>query len=213
MKRILISISFLLLPLVLGAMNPVPDAELSEVFCQSGVSINLDLTMNIQAGVIAWGDSDGINPACGVNPWPAEAGGYVGVANLDVEGFRVRQRDNDGYGGYTTSMAKPLTIDVATGYKPFSGYGENTTYVRIAPGSQKISMDSMQFDVVLGPGPESLGRSDQTLGRASLGAAEAYVNPKSSADVYAHGASGVAFDLNLVLDGFKASYLSWGNPR
>jgi hypothetical protein len=216
MKSCAMLCSFLLFPLALAAMTPVPDAVLSGVTCQAGVSIDMDLTMDIHAEVVAWGDSDGINPSCGVNPWPEEdanRAGYIGVADLDVKGLRIRQRESDGYGGYTTAMARPLTIDVATGYKPFSGYGENTTYVRIAPGSQHISMESMEFAVVLGPSPESLSQGGQVLGTANIGATQAYVNPRSTVDTYAHGKSGVAFDLNVVLDGFKMGYASWGDTR
>jgi hypothetical protein len=216
MKSIVTLCAFLLIPLSLPAMTLVPDEVLSTVVCQAGVSINPDITMDIHADVIAWGDSDGINPSCGVNPWPEDGqteGGYVGMTNLDIKGLRVRLRDNDTYGGYNPSMMKPLTIDVATGYKPDSAYGANTTFVRIAPGSMLISMESMQFDVALGPHSTSSPQLNQTLGVVSMGAAETYVNPKSYIDTYAHGKSGVTFEMNVVLDGIKIPYVSWGNAR
>jgi hypothetical protein len=216
MKCIRTVILFLLFPLALGAMTPVPDSELSEVNCQAGVSINPDVTMNIHIGTIAWGDSDGINPSCGVNPWPddAGAGGYVAMTDFDVTGLRIKLRDSDNYGGYNSAtMMKPMTIDVATGYKPYSGFGNDTTYVRIAPGALKISMESMHFDIALASSPDALAQSGQVLGRASVGATEAYVNPSSYVDTYAHGKSGVAFDVHVVLDGMKSQYVSWGNTR
>jgi hypothetical protein len=205
--------SFLLVPLLLPAMTPMPDEALSRVTGQAGVSINPNLTMDIHADVIAWGDSDGLGSS---NIWgeTGTEGGYVGITNLDIKGLTVKLRDNDTYGGYDPkTMMKPMTIDVATGYKPDSPYGAGTTFVRIAPGAMKISMDSMSFNVALGSATGSSPKLDQVLGTANVGAMETYVNPKTYVDTYAHGKSGVSFEMNVVLDGIKVPYVSWGNSQ
>lgn len=215
MKSLPFILSLILLPLSLCAMTPVSDAELSRVSGQAGVSINPDLTMNIVIGTLAWGDSDGINPASGVNPWPADtAGGYVGVKDFSVTNLRVRLRDSDTYNGYSTHMMKPMTIDVATGYKPDSGYGNNTTSVRFGLGALKISTDQIQFRVALGPHANTAAGSapalDQVLGVATLGPMNVYVNPKSSVDIYAHSPHGVTFHFDVTLDRMDIGYVSWG---
>lgn len=48
---------FLLLPVM--AMKPLDEADLSAITCRSGVSIMIDVTMNIHFDIIAWGDPDG----------------------------------------------------------------------------------------------------------------------------------------------------------
>jgi hypothetical protein len=65
MKSVLAFFTIMLLPLSVWTMTPVSDSDLSNVTGQAGVSINPNLTMDINIGTIAWGDSDGINPACG----------------------------------------------------------------------------------------------------------------------------------------------------
>ncbi len=47
-------------PLTLFAMTPLSDEDLSGVSGQTGVSIWVDVTMNIHIDTIAWGDSDGL---------------------------------------------------------------------------------------------------------------------------------------------------------
>jgi hypothetical protein len=216
MKSIL-AFFIMLLPLSVWSMTPVSDTDLSNVTGQAGVSINPDLTMDIKIGTIAWGDSDGINPACGVNPWSTQSltgGGYVGVNNFNITNLQIKLRNNDTYNGYSSLMMKPITIDVATGYKPNSDYGANTTFVRIGPGALEISMDQMQFDVALGQHLNTnTGNTpilNQVLGVATLGPMDVYVNPQSYVDVYSHASHGVVFDVNVTLDHISLPYISWG---
>ena len=74
----------LILPLSVSAMSPLTDSELSAVTGQSGVSINLDVRMDIHIDVIAWGDADGIGTVAGHN------GGWVGLSQLNITGLRIR---------------------------------------------------------------------------------------------------------------------------
>lgn len=215
MKRLLSLISLLLLPLSVMAMTPLSNTDLSNINGQAGVNINPDLTMDINIGTIAWGDSDGINPKSGVNPWPAVTeGGYIGVNNLYISNLKINLRTDpsDNYNSYSTLLLKPITIDVATGTK--LGIPD-TTFVRISPGALKLSMDQMQLDIALGPHVNTNTASssvlNQVIGVATLGPMDVYVNPQSYVDVYSHASHGVVFDVNVTLDHINIPYLSWGS--
>jgi hypothetical protein len=119
MKRTLILLAVLLLPLSLQAMTLLNDAELSDVSGQAGVSIMPNITMNIHFDVIAWGDSDGLGAN---NIWGlATNGGYVGVTNLAISGLYIGPR-TDAYTGLY-----PITIDVAGGIP----HAVDETYIRL----------------------------------------------------------------------------------
>ena len=59
MKKTILIIAGVILPLSAMAMKPMSETDLSNVCCRSGVSIMVDVTMNIHFGTIAWGDPDG----------------------------------------------------------------------------------------------------------------------------------------------------------
>ena len=186
MRRELLFFIIFLLPFSTWAMTPLTDSELSDVSGQAGVSINTDITMNINIGTIAWGDNDGITGT--YNPWPeVPNGGYVGVNNFNIYNLQIRERTdpNDHWNNYSTLMLKPITIDVATGTE--LGVPD-TTFVRIGTGALKLSMNQMQFDIALGPHVDtSTGNTPvlkQALGVATLGPMSVYVNPQSYVDVY-----------------------------
>ncbi|HPJ08153.1 MAG TPA: hypothetical protein PLB09_09025 [Deltaproteobacteria bacterium] len=189
------------------------DSVLSDVTGQAGVNINPDLTMNIEIGTMAWGDADGLSNdfdgAWGTTGYTA--GGYVGVKNFNITNLQIRLRGTeDGYNGYSTTMLKPITIDVATGAKEF-GQGANTTFVRFGIGALAISMDAMNLTVALGTDPGTAGSFDQELGSAHIGALAMYMNPYSYVDIYSHGGQGVTFDLSITIDHLELSYMSWGD--
>jgi len=209
MKRVLTILAILLLPLSVWAMTPVSDSDLSKVTGQAGVNINADLTMNINIGTMAWGDADGIggfNSGTDTSPWATvSSGGYVGVNNFNISGLRIKARETDGFNGYFTSTKlKPITIDVATGTK--AGVA-NTTFVRFGLGSLYVGMNAMSLTVAMGP-TTALG---QVLGTANLGPMDIYINPSSYVDIYAHAGCGVNFELNVVVDQFSMTYMSWGD--
>jgi hypothetical protein len=227
MKSLLILIAILLLPLTIWAMTPLTDTDLSNINGQAGVNINPNLTMDINIGTIAWGDSDGINPSSGYNPWSAVTeGGYIGLNDFNISNLQIKLRDNDTYNGYTSLMMKPITIDVATtGPSGLNVYTDgkltesipaDTTFVRIGTGALKISMDQMQFDVALGSHAATnyIGNTtvlNQTLGIVSLAPSEVYVNPQSYVDVYSHANHGVTYAVNVTLDQINIPYMSWGD--
>lgn len=90
-----------MLPFTASAMSPVSDSELSGVTGQAGVSINLDVAIDVKADSIAWGDVDGL----GTTAAPG-TGGWVGLSGLDVQGVRIRLRKDisDSIDGYKTTI-------------------------------------------------------------------------------------------------------------
>jgi hypothetical protein len=97
MKKILKAMALvvcLVLPLSAMAMTAIGDNELSSVTGQSGVSINMDVTMDMSVATIAWGDCDGVNNGV-ANISSASGGaseGWVGLSNLHINTVRVRLR-------------------------------------------------------------------------------------------------------------------------
>ena len=76
---ILIS-AMMFLPLCAMAMRPMSEADLSSITCRSGVSIMIDVTMNIQFGTIAWGDPDGYRSVQTSRKEDGDAASYVGAS-------------------------------------------------------------------------------------------------------------------------------------
>ncbi len=91
MKTMFTVLAMFLLPLSLKAMTPLSDAELSGISGQTGVSIFVDITMNIHIDCIAWGDSDGLGSSwsgyrSGSSAWQ---GSSTPHAEVSVMGNRV----------------------------------------------------------------------------------------------------------------------------
>lgn len=225
MKRVLTFLAIMLLPLSVMAMTPVSDSTLSDVTGQAGVNINADLTMNIGIGTIAWGDRTGLDQwdyTGGGSAWTdsdgATAHGYVGVENFNITNLWIRARTDGGIygtgypgtnGTYNLTFMKPITIDVATNstYGSYAAGQGNITFVRFGLGSLAITLDRLNFTVGLGP---DTGLA-QTLGEVTVGALGIYINPKSYVDIYADETCGVNLAMNVVVDQFNLSYVSWGD--
>ncbi|HQG30622.1 MAG TPA: hypothetical protein PLA83_01730 [Deltaproteobacteria bacterium] len=162
MKNILALLIILMLSTPLSAMKPVSDAELSAVLAQSGISIFIDMTMDVHIGTVAWGDPDGaVIPVNGTDV--QMPGGWIGIDNLTIENLHVWPRTDFMMNGNAPSGGwkdiQPLTIDVLTMPSsaldhPF-GTGADapvgTTAVRIGIPTSTISLDKMEGNVVLGP--------------------------------------------------------------
>lgn len=88
MKRLILLIAMISMPLSSMAMKPMDDRSLDEIHGQSGVSIFVDITMSIRIDTIAWGDSDGLGPGWGVTT----QGGYVGVTNFTMTNLTIAPR-------------------------------------------------------------------------------------------------------------------------
>jgi len=101
---ILVMSTILAVPMSAMAMTPVSDKELADITGRTGVSIYIDVTINLHIGIIAWGDPDGFGGTT--------SGGWVGLKNLYVTGFHVGPRTD-----YLSDPSKwpylqSLTIDV-----------------------------------------------------------------------------------------------------
>jgi len=227
MKRVLTILAIILLPLSVWAMTPINDSALSNVTGQAGVNINANLTMDIAIGTMAWGDSDGLSGVYNNYNNSGTTGGYVGINNFNITNLKIRARTQlaDNYNGYSTLMLKPITIDVATGSQVAAGGVASQTFVRLGLGALEISMDSLQFDVSMGPrvgtganaGTNTIALNEN-LGRVSLGGMDIFINPWSYVDIFsaqtagvATDASGVCFAVNVTLDKFIMAYASWGD--
>lgn len=111
------------------AMEPISEQELSCVTGMAGVSIFVDVTMNISIDTIAWGDSDGLVPGP-YNPWGIDtAGGYVGVTNFRITNLSIMPWTY-GYQVMSSNFYWPgqASIDVYNG----------TAYYRVHVGAPDI---------------------------------------------------------------------------
>ena len=89
--------AMLIVPMSALAITTVSDSDLAAVTGQSGVSIDLNVTVNMTADVIAWGDSDGINIIQGYQTSQGDEtynkAGYVGLQSLNITGLNIKMRD------------------------------------------------------------------------------------------------------------------------
>ncbi len=114
MKKIFLAIAFaaiLMIPFTSFAMTQVADSDLSSVTGQSGVSINLDVNMDISATTIAWGDSDGFTFATTSANYTTNTQneGWVGLSNLQITGLRIQARQDLLNTAYT-NLPAALTV-------------------------------------------------------------------------------------------------------
>ena len=121
--------AILMVPMSVLALTTVSDSDLSAVTGQSGVSINLDVTVSLTANVIAWGDTDGIQNIQGYGDnMQGDAAynttGYIGLDTVSIQGLRLRMRDfSDVLGGgtmanqseWTTLMGQAKSIGTSGG--------------------------------------------------------------------------------------------------
>jgi hypothetical protein len=204
MKKVLLFLSLMALPLSLMAMTEVSDEKLSDVTGQSGVSINANLTMDLSIQTVAWGDADGLGTGT--------TGGYIGSKNLNLTNLTVSSQENLG------ADFRPITIDVATS----STYGPDVTFVRFGLGTLRITMPGQTTDISLGstPGTDGAGLN-QTLGQAYINLTALEFDPASYVDLWAGnivngmgtGGSGVGVNatINLRLRTFDLNTVSWGD--
>jgi hypothetical protein len=96
MKKILKAIALivcLVFPLSAMAMTTIADNELSSVTGQSGVSINMDVNMNLSMATLAWGDSDGVTGSVVNNiGGTTNNTGWVGLSTFNATGIHAQLR-------------------------------------------------------------------------------------------------------------------------
>jgi len=83
---ILALVTLLMVPMSAMALSPVAEADLAAITGQSGVSINLDVNVNMTLDIAAWGDSNGFGSTY-------SSAGYVGLASLNITNLHLRARD------------------------------------------------------------------------------------------------------------------------
>lgn len=215
LNKLLSILTILLLPLSVWAMTPISDADLSKVTGQAGVSINTDLTMNIDIDTLAWGDASGMDWCYGWDTNMNDAAGYFGFDGFRISNLHIRARTetNDTYGGYSLTdntpggnHLKPTTIDVATNSAMYNG----ATFVRLGLGSLQITMQDIEIPLALGPAGNNL---NQMLGEIYFGDLNLYINANSYVDVYKSSItnSGVTLNSNVTIDKWSLTALSWGD--
>lgn len=159
MKRVLSFLALFLLPLSLMAMTPISDEVMSQVTAQAGVSIDVDVTMEVTFGNLGWGDLD-------------TGGGWVGLDSFKMSTLHIWPRTDytmeyDGtengtmvgmYGDGGWNDLKMMTIDIVTSTDAglvAEAFGTSNpghvTYVQIGIPTLTITMDAMVGNVVLGP--------------------------------------------------------------
>jgi hypothetical protein len=125
MKNILKAIAFiacLMLPLSAMAMSAISDSDLSTMTGQSGVSINLDVAMDMTVSSIAWGDSDGaILTGAGNIGGNANNEGWVGLTGLNANGIRVQLRTDLITGAFMGKLAQADLTAAVTSYMQNGG--------------------------------------------------------------------------------------------
>ena len=103
MKSIAAVLSILLLSVSGWAMTPISDSELSDITGQSGVTIIIDVTMDIQFATIAWGDPDG----CEIN-YNNGAGEYVTAENYLGSSQKTKRSVKSGAAGISNNDGNPI---------------------------------------------------------------------------------------------------------
>jgi hypothetical protein len=105
------------------AMSAISDSDLSTMTGQSGVSINLDVNMNLTMDTLAWGDSDGVTGSVVNNiGGTTNNTGWVGLTTLNANGIHVQLRtdlinaaetaNNLGFQLFGTTNAATVTTDI-----------------------------------------------------------------------------------------------------
>lgn len=102
MRRVATVLSILLLSVSGWAMTPISDSELSDITGQSGVTIIIDVTMNIQFATIAWGDPDG----CEINY--NGAGEYVTAENYLGSSQKTKRSVKSGAASVSNNDGSPI---------------------------------------------------------------------------------------------------------
>lgn len=209
MKKLItiLAVLAMVFPLSAMAMTPISDMELSDVTGQSGVSINLDMTIDVTADALSWGDADGI---VGV----ADNAGFVGLTDFVMNDLVIKARsDTPGVGlgefSYPADLAF-LTIDVGQA----AGVNGGATFVRIGLGTLVINVDNMSSNVALGTA-KTLGNTEE-LGTFYIDDVALYMGEGSYVDIYAAqsgvaGDQGVVFAFGIDIDEITIDNLVWGD--
>jgi len=113
LKKILLILASILIAQNAFAMKPMNNADLSQVAGRSGISINVDVTMNVHFDVLAWGDSDGLGA---VNIWNEETtGGYIGVTGFTMQNLSISHRTGSSSSNSVSLWPESSSINIHNG--------------------------------------------------------------------------------------------------
>jgi hypothetical protein len=213
MNKVILFLSLMVLPVSAMALTAVSDEALSQVTGQSGVSINVNVTMDQTINTVAWGDSDGLGSSSGTTA------GYVGIRNLNMTGMTISSQDTLG------ASFQPITIDVGTGNPLSDVAGVNLTgitFVHAGLGTLKIGMSGQTIGVALGSAIGTNGDGlNQILGQSYMDLTSMEFAPSSYVNIWAgNNASGsgtvtsgcgVNQTMRLSITDFNLSTQSWGD--
>jgi len=144
--------------LLVNTNKELTDEELAGVTAQAGISISMDVTMDIGYQTVAWGDQDGHSGATGA--------GWIGYKDLEIDALHLWPRTDYTMDSANWNKLALLTIDVVSLSDPESEtdhgelYGLDTiTKLRIGIPTLTVTMDKMSGELMLGPGD-----SDYSIG-------------------------------------------------
>ena len=182
-KTLAIAALVAMVPFSAYAKTAITDTDMNKVTGQAGVSIDLDVRVDVSADTIAWGQNDGTNT------------NWIGMKNFVINDMTIKLRPDlltnvvtdqltlasnaqAAKGGDTAAIAamaglqakltadealvKPFTIDVATvpALTTDGNKSAGTTYVRFGLGSLEIAAQNIDFTVALG---KSTGTAAPTI--------------------------------------------------
>ena len=195
MKKVLAFLAIMLLPLSVMAMTPVSDNDLANVTGQSGVSINVDVTMDLGVGVAAWGDDDGFGSTYTQKGW-------VGIKDMSVKTLHIFPR-SDYVGASATDKLQFLTIDV--------GSDGTTTKVRI--GIPTLSITMTTFDATVALGEDTGTNFNEVMGTLYAQGLNVVTHENGAVSIWAHSC-GVSIGLeNVQIDEVDLAVGSWGDSN
>jgi len=242
MRKIItfLAVLVMLFPLSAMAMTPISDTEMADVTGQAGVSINLDITMDLDIGVVSWGDKDGFSTGFDrttpyhtgdATTWSYDlgyivsgaplntAGGYVGLTTLAVNALNIKARHDTSTTYWPALGARAFVPGANSGVTDLEfltidvgSINTTTTWVKIGLGTLVVTMSDMSANVELGT-TKNL-RDGQKLGEIYLSNLTLYTAPGGYVTIYnARGAGecGVTMGLAVGLDQVKFDAFSWGD--
>jgi hypothetical protein len=140
---VLAALILMLLPVTaMAGMQAASDTELSEVSGQTGITI--DMNMSVTAGTVAWGDDDGFSP------YTTE--GWVVLVGLDLPTIALSNVTIDCGGNTTTSyLAIGTSGNVITGSLTIADIviGSTATSTGPSAGEVRISGIGISFGTIM----------------------------------------------------------------
>ena len=116
MKKLIVTLLLLVIPMSVMAMDAVTNAELDGVAGQAGVTIAFGgiNTTTIDFSRVAWGDPDGLGAACGANAGWIIIDGVITIQQIIADGETLVLDIGTTAAGATCNIAGNVNIPAAT---------------------------------------------------------------------------------------------------